>query len=99
MKLYLRRLVKIRQRLITKQASRKNRSAMQQAAQFIQIHLDANEHKYTNLGLAKFFIRHQYAIRSLIPERRSGAHEKLIKEFKRYLMICERELEKERVEL
>jgi len=90
---FLRSLIRTRRRLIKKDAGRKNRDAMDKAADFIEIHLDAHEHKYTRAGLARFFVKYQNIIRSLIPGPGSRSHDKLMRDFNRHLFLCKVEYE------
>jgi hypothetical protein len=88
----LRTLVRTRRGLIRKKKDRGNRALSQKNADFIQIHLDAYEDQYTDVGLASFFVRHQDKIRGLIPGRGSGSHAKLTQEFHRILFLCKVEV-------
>lgn len=95
---FLRQLIKIRRKLIEKKMSYRSQVDMQQSADFIQIHIDAYEHRYTNRGLASFFIRHQDKIYKLIPGDESKSHDRLMKAYRRYLFLCETELKSEKAD-
>jgi hypothetical protein len=55
----------------------------------VKINLETNQQRFTEKGLAKFFIRNEHRILNIIPGRDSGNHQKLMKEYYRIRLHCE----------
>ena len=88
---FLKEVVRTRRRLIKKGISKKSQRATERATDFIERHLEYNEKRWTKLGLARFFCRHQDQIRMIIPGELSGSHRALMKKFHRISFLCETE--------
>lgn len=86
---YLKKLVSIRKRLIEKGKSLNNTLQALHDFELIKINLEANEKRFTQVGVARFFLRNERRILNIIPGRESRNHKKLMKEFHRIKFHCE----------
>jgi negative regulator of sigma E activity len=86
---YLQKVVKIRKRLFDDNKSQN--TTLQSVADYehIKVNLEANKKRFTNQGIAKFFLRNERRILNIIPGRESRNHKKLMKEFHRIKFHCE----------
>ena len=86
---YLKKLVRIRTQLTEKGKSRNHTLQSLSDLEHIKINLEANEKRFTEKGIAKFFLRNEQRILNIIPGRESRSHKKLMKQYNSIRFHCD----------
>ncbi|MFW5757814.1 MAG: hypothetical protein ACOCYO_03950 [Bacteroidota bacterium] len=86
---YLKKVIRIRRRLISKSKSRNNTLQALADLEHVSINLEANENSFSPIGLAKFVVRNERRIMNIIPGKDSRNHKALIKEYHRIRFHCD----------